>query len=121
VLVQPAELYCKRRYNKLSPQSKEITMPSQAQKKGHPLSIRLPDADIAMIDRAARLRGRSRTDFMRDAAVRLAEDIVMENALVRMSPQGFDAFMAKLDAPAQLVPEMAALAKRKSPWDKEQR
>ncbi len=36
--------------------------------------MRLPEADIAMIDRAAGLRGRSRTDLVRDAAVRAAED-----------------------------------------------
>ena len=39
-------------------------------RKEHPLSMRLPDADIAIIDRAAGMRGRSRTDFVREAAVR---------------------------------------------------
>ena len=34
-----------------------------------------------MIDRAAGIRGRSRTDFVRDAAVRAAEDVLMENRL----------------------------------------
>ena len=38
-----------------------------------PLSMRLPDSDIAIIDCAAALRGRSRTDFVRDAAVRAAD------------------------------------------------
>jgi uncharacterized protein (DUF1778 family) len=36
------------------------------ERKEHPLSMRLPEADIAIIDRAATLRGRSRTDFVRD-------------------------------------------------------
>ena len=49
-------------------------MSRTAERKDHPLSMRLPDADIAIIDRAATLRGRSRTDFVRDAAVRAAED-----------------------------------------------
>jgi hypothetical protein len=31
--------------------------------------MRLPESDIAIIDRAANLRGRSRTDFVREAAV----------------------------------------------------
>ncbi|WP_237703869.1 type II toxin-antitoxin system TacA family antitoxin [Rhodospirillum rubrum] len=38
--------------------------------------MRLPDADLALIDRAATLRGRSRTDFVREAAVRAAEEVV---------------------------------------------
>ena len=48
-------------------------MPRTAKRKEHPLSMRLPEADIAIIDRAASLRGRSRTDFVREAAVRAAQ------------------------------------------------
>lgn len=93
-------------------------MPRAAQRKDHPLSMRMPDADLAIIDRAAQLRGRSRTEFMRDAAVRAAEDAIMENTLIRVSPEGFDAFVAALDAPAKPVPAMVDLLKRPAPWDK---
>jgi uncharacterized protein (DUF1778 family) len=50
---------------------------ASAKRLDYPLSMRLPEADIAVSDRAARLRGRSRTDFVRDAAVRGAEDVLM--------------------------------------------
>ncbi len=79
--------------------------------------MRLPEADIAMIDRAASLRGRSRTDFVRDAAVRAAEEVLMERTLVRMSPKGFAAFMQVLAEPARPVPEMVELLRRKAPWE----
>lgn len=92
-------------------------MATHAERKEHPISMRLPEADIAMIDRAAGLRGRSRTDFVRDAAVRAAEDVLMENRLIRMSPEGFAEFMAALSAPASPVPEMVELAKRPAPWE----
>jgi uncharacterized protein (DUF1778 family) len=92
-------------------------MPQPVQRKEHPLSIRLPDADIAIIDRAARLRGRSRTDFMRDAAVRAAEDVLMETTPIRMSAEGFDAFMAAVSGPAVPVPEMVELFRRVAPWE----
>ncbi|MBV1691445.1 DUF1778 domain-containing protein [Novosphingobium sp. G106] len=92
-------------------------MPQPVQRKEHPLSIRLPDADIAIIDRAARLRGRSRTDFMRDAAVRAAEDVLMETTPIRMSPEGFDAFMAAVSGPAVPVPEIVELFRRAAPWE----
>lgn len=92
-------------------------MATHADRKEHPISMRLPEADIAMIDRAASLRGRSRTDFVREAAVRTAEEVVMENRLIRMSPAGFQAFMAVLAAPAVAVPEMVELAKRPAPWE----
>ena len=86
-------------------------------RKDHPLSMRLPDADIAIIDRAANLRGRSRTEFMRDAAVRTAEEVIMENTVIRMSPEGFAAFVDMLDRPAKPVPEMVELLKRPAPWE----
>src|SRR5437773_4007079 len=92
-------------------------MPRVIKRKEHPLSMRLPEADIALIDRAAGLRGRSRTDFVREAAVRAAEDVLMENRPIRMSLEGFAAFMAALSAPVAPVPEMVELAKRPTPWE----
>lgn len=88
-----------------------------AERKDHPISMRLPEADVAMIDRAAGLRGRSRTDFVRDAAVRAAEEVVMENRLIRMSPEGFADFMKVLSRPAAAVPEIVELAERPAPWE----
>jgi uncharacterized protein (DUF1778 family) len=92
-------------------------MARRARKKDHPLSMRLPESDIAIIDRAADLRGRSRTDFVREAAVRAAEEIVMENALIRMSPKGFSAFMSAIAAPAAAIPELVEVLKREAPWE----
>ena len=92
-------------------------MPRVAQRKDHPLSMRLPDADLAIIDRAAQLQGRSRTEFMRDAAVRAAEEAIMDTNLLRVSPEAFEAFVAMLDAPAKPVPALTELLRRPAPWE----
>jgi uncharacterized protein (DUF1778 family) len=92
-------------------------MPRAAKRKEHPLSMRLPEADLAIIDRAANLRGRSRTDFVREAAVRAAENVLLERTLIRMSPSGFSAFMKALAAPPNPVPEMVEVLKRRAPWE----
>jgi uncharacterized protein (DUF1778 family) len=92
-------------------------MQISVQRKEHPLSMRLPDADIAIIDRAARLRGRSRTDFVRDAAVRAVEDVLMATLLLRMSAEGFDAFISAVSGPAVIVSEMKELFSRAAPWE----
>jgi uncharacterized protein (DUF1778 family) len=93
-------------------------MSRTVERRRAPLSMRLAEADMAIIDRAASLRGRSRTDFMRDAAVRAAEDVLMETAPIRMSPADFKAFMAALPEPASAaVPEMVELAQRAAPWE----
>jgi uncharacterized protein (DUF1778 family) len=94
-------------------------MPRSAARKDHPLAMRLPEADLAIIDRAAHLRGRSRTDFVREAAVRAAEEVILDAAMIRMGPEGFAAFMEAVSAPAALVPELVDVFKRKAPWEAE--
>jgi uncharacterized protein (DUF1778 family) len=94
-------------------------MPRTAPKKLQPLSMRLPDSDVAIIDRAARLRGRSRTDFVRDVAVRAAEEIILETTLIRMSPSGFEAFLEAISGPGKPVPEIVETMRRQAPWETE--
>ena len=89
-------------------------MTRAATRKDHPLSMRLPEADIALIDRAAKLRGHSRTQFVRDSAVRAAEEAVMDSLSIRLSPADFEAFVAML---AERVPAMAELLRRRAPWE----
>lgn len=92
-----------------------------AGRKEHPLSMRLAEADIAIIDRAAALRGRSRTDFVRTAALRAAEEVLMERSLIRMSPEGFAAFREAIDAEPAPVEAMVDLLQRPAPWESEAR
>ena len=92
-------------------------MTGTTRRKDYPLSMRLPEGDIAIISRAADLRGRSRTDFVREAALRAAEEVLMESALLRMSPEGFEAFVQAVSAPATPVPVMVASLRRKAPWE----
>ena len=73
-------------------------MTGTAKRKGYPLSMRLPEGDIAMIDRAA-------------------EEVLMESTLLRMTPEGFAAFVQAVSAPATPVPEMVASLHRKAPWE----
>jgi len=94
-------------------------MTSSLRLKDHPLSVRLPEADIAIIDRAAKLRGCSRIDFVRDAAVRAAEDVLMESLPGRMGPAGFKAFLKAIFGPAKPVPELAEVFRRAAPWEVE--
>lgn len=92
-------------------------MARPVQRRDHRLSMRLADADIAIIDRAASLRRCSRAEFMRDAAVQVAEEVIMANTVIHMSPEGFTAFVAMLDRPAKPVPEVVALQKRPALWE----
>jgi len=94
-------------------------MSAAAERKEQPLSMRLPSSDIDIIDRAARLRGRSRTDFIREAAVRAAEATILDQSPVRMSAEGFQAFVEALSAEPTPVSEIVAVLNRRAPWERE--
>ncbi len=87
-------------------------------RKEHPLSIRLPAADIDIIDRASKLKGRSRTDFMRDAAVREAEATILDSVLIKMTEAGFKSFVEAIESAGKPVPEFVEVMKRAAPWEK---
>ena len=92
-------------------------MARSATKVEHSLSVRLPAGDIAIIDRAARIRGRSRTEFVRDAAVRAAEDVLLERGIIRMSGEGFGAFARSIAGPGHAVNALVKVLKRRAPWE----
>jgi uncharacterized protein (DUF1778 family) len=41
----------------------------------------------------------------------------MDTGLIRMSAEGFEAFLSALAAPAVAVPELVELARRTAPWE----
>ncbi len=92
-------------------------MPRSTTRKDYPLSMRFPNDDLAIIDRAAGLRGRSRSDFVRAAAVRAAEEVLLESTMTRMSPEAFEEFTAAIAKPGTAVPEMVELFRRRAPWE----
>ena len=92
-------------------------MSGTAERKDYPVSMRLPEADLAIIDRAAKLRGRSRTDFVREAAMQAAEDVLLQTLPIRMSAEGFRAFVDVLSKPTRPVSEMVEVLRRQAPWE----
>jgi uncharacterized protein (DUF1778 family) len=61
------------------------------------VNLRVRDEIRALIDQAARVQGRSRSDFMIDAARRAAEDALLDQRLFRVDRGTFDTFLAALD------------------------
>ncbi len=79
--------------------------------------MRLPERDVDLIDRAAVLSGRSRTEFVRDAAVRAAEGVLLDRALVRMTPSAFAAFARAIAGRGKPVRALVSVLERKAPWE----
>lgn len=79
--------------------------------------MRLPVSDIELITRAAQARGSSRTEFIREAAVRAAETVLLDRALIQMSENGFAAFTRAIAGKGKAVRELVTVLERKAPWE----
>ena len=69
----------------------------------------------SLIDSAARLQGKTRSDFMIDAARRAAEEALLDQALLRVDQDTYDHFVAVLDQPAT-GPGVERLMNAPKPW-----
>lgn len=94
-------------------------MATTATRKETPVSMRFRDDDLTIIDRGAKLLGLSRTEFMRRAALHEAQTAILNETVIRVSPEAYDAFIAAISArPAALPPKAAERLRRAAPWDR---
>lgn len=82
------------------------------------INIRAKTRQRDLIDQAAERLGRSRSDFMLDAACRKAEDVLLDQAFFTVDAGTFAQFQALLDRPLPTTDKLRRLLKTKAPWDK---
>lgn len=82
-----------------------------------PLNMRIKPATRNLIDRAAEVLGKSRTDFMLEASERRAEEVLLDRILFMVDPDVYDEFLARLDAPAKPSARLKRTMTTKAPWD----
>ncbi|WP_394752612.1 DUF1778 domain-containing protein [Crenothrix sp.] len=63
------------------------------------VNLRVRSDIRSLIDRAAKAQGKTRSDFMIDAARRAAEDTLLDQALVRVDQKTYAYFLEILDTP----------------------
>jgi uncharacterized protein (DUF1778 family) len=81
------------------------------------VNLRIEPRTRELIDAAAEVVGKSRTEFMIDSARRDAIDVLLDQRLFRLDPEQFDAFVAALDNPPPAGPELKALMARRPLWE----
>lgn len=81
-----------------------------------PVNLRVRDEIRTLIDRAAQAQGRSRSDFMIEAARRAAEDAILEQAAVLVDRADYDRFLEILEAPPEPNEKLQAILRAPTPW-----
>ena len=72
-----------------------------------------------LIDHAASLLGKNRSDFMLEAACERARAVVLDQVYFTLDAERFQQFIDLLDAPPQPNPGLERLLAVKAPWAKE--
>ncbi|KSV65560.1 hypothetical protein N183_33790 [Sinorhizobium sp. Sb3] len=82
-----------------------------------PLNMRIKPATRNLIDRAAELLGKTRTDFMLEASERRAEEVLLDRSVFTVSSEIYAEYLARLEAPAQTNERLKRTMSTKAPWD----
>lgn len=82
------------------------------------INLRIETRTRQLIDEAAALLGKTRTEFMIDSARAQAIDVLLDQRLFVLAPEQFDAFVDVLDHPPPPGPKLRALLRRTPAWDR---
>lgn len=80
------------------------------------INLRIEARTRQLIDDAAAVLGKTRTEFMIESARSLAVDVLLDQRLFVLDSHQYDAFVAALDNPPAPGPRLRALLRRKPAW-----
>ena len=82
------------------------------------INLRADKAKRALIDRAAEAVGKTRSEFMLEAACREATSILVDRTFFHLDEKAYKRFIAALDKSPAENPRLRRLLTSKSPWDR---
>jgi len=81
------------------------------------INLRASRKQRALIDRAAEVLGKNRSDFMLEASCREAESALLDRCYFALDAGTFRKFTAMLDSSPATNPRLRRLLAGKAPWD----
>ena len=91
--------------------------PSTTDPKGS-INLRIEANTRQLIDDAAAILGKTRTEFMIESARRQAIDVLLDQQLFVLNSERYDAFMHALDNPPAPGSKLRSLLRRVPAWQK---
>lgn len=98
----------------------QSTMPRTTASSSTPLqavNLRVRTDTQSLIDRAASMLGRSRSDFMIEASRKAAEDAILDQRVIAVSAEAYSEFLAILDQPAEANELLRKTMQTPAPWE----
>ena len=91
---------------------------AQPQHRVTPINIRALPTQKSLIDKAALLANKSRSEFMLETACREAENLLLDRRLFLADDEAYAAFTTLLESPVEENLALKLLLDSKSPWEK---
>jgi uncharacterized protein (DUF1778 family) len=88
----------------------------KAHGKRETLNLRIKREERNLIDRAARMRGKNRTDFILDVARLAAEETLLDQAVIAARPSAYAEFLKRLDMPPRPNARLRKTMRTRAPW-----
>lgn len=87
-------------------------------RRGTTINLRIEAETRDLIDDAASVLGKTRTEFMIDTARHHAIDVLLDQRLFVLDDARHAAFVAALDAPSAERPRLSALLGKRPAWER---
>jgi uncharacterized protein (DUF1778 family) len=81
------------------------------------LNMRIKPEDRSLLDWAAKSQGKTRTDFILEAARKAAEDALLDRTMVRVDPAAYAEFLDRLDKAPETSERLKRTMRTKAPWE----
>jgi uncharacterized protein (DUF1778 family) len=81
------------------------------------INVRAQASQRDLIDRAATVAGKSRSEFMLESACEKARDIILDQIFFQLDSEQYEKFLEVLDRPCDGDQALRNLLETKAPWD----
>jgi uncharacterized protein (DUF1778 family) len=81
------------------------------------LNLRIKPEERGLIDRAATITGKTRTDFVLEAARHAAEEALLDRTVFTVSPQAYASFLKRLDEAPKPNDRLRRTMTTVPPWE----
>ncbi|WP_111467579.1 DUF1778 domain-containing protein [Cereibacter changlensis] len=103
---------------RLHPATTAVAERSQLSEAKGSINLRIESQTRRLIDDAAAILGKTRTEFMIDSARSLAIDVLLDQRLFVLDSDRYEAFIHALDNPPAPGPKLRALLRRVPAWER---
>lgn len=85
--------------------------------KRETLNLRIKPAELDLMDRAVKVRGKNRTDFILEAARAAVEEALIDQRIIMADPDAYQEFLARLDQAPSPNASLRKTMQTPVPWE----